>query len=100
MLHAFDSSLGRRLDALDVSAEARSSLDAQRVRLAAAEIPGSLDSQTQSKLKRAVAESFVHGFRVLMLIAAALALLGALAALVLIEGKAVRRSVAGHAAPA
>jgi len=100
MLHAFDSSLSRRLDALDVPAEARSSLDAQRVRLAGAEIPGNLDSRTQTQLKQAVAESFVQGFRILMLIAAALALLGALAAWVLIEGKAVRRSVAGHAAPA
>jgi hypothetical protein len=100
MLHAFGSSLNRRLDALDVSAQARSSLDAQRVRLAGAEIPGSLDSRTQTQLKQAVAESFVHGFRILMLIAAALALLGALAALVLIEGKAVPRSLAGQAAPA
>jgi hypothetical protein len=44
-------------------------------------------------LQRAVAESFVSGFRVAMLIGAALALAGAVSAATLIEGRAPRPTV-------
>jgi len=97
MLHAFNSSLNQRLANLDVTPEARELLDGQRERLAGAEIPANLSAETEAALKRAVAESFVYGFRVVMIIAASLAFLSALASWLTIEGKKVRQPAHGEA---
>jgi EmrB/QacA subfamily drug resistance transporter len=91
MLHAFNSRLEQRLNALNVTPEARALLDVQRSKLAGAEIPTSLPAEAQAQLKQAVNESFVAGFRTVMRIAAGLALLSALGAWLMIEGKATRR---------
>lgn len=89
MLHTFNSRLDQRLTALNVMPEARALLDVQRNKLAGAEVPATLPAETQAQLKQAVNESFVAGFRTVMLIAAALALLSALSAWLMIEGKAI-----------
>ncbi|HEX8888145.1 MAG TPA: MFS transporter [Pyrinomonadaceae bacterium] len=91
MLHAFNTSLNQRLMNLDVTPEARELLDGQRNKLAGAEIPASLNGEARTELKRAIAESFVYGFRVVMIIAASLAFLSALVSWLLIEGKKVRQ---------
>ena len=49
----------------------------QSVKLAGLEIPPSADPLTQEKIKGAVADSFVFGFRVVMIASAALALTSA-----------------------
>jgi EmrB/QacA subfamily drug resistance transporter len=100
MLHAFNSRLNQRLSALDLTTEARSSLDSQRVKLAGTEIPANLEAQTQSEVRQAIAQSFVHGFRLLMMVAAVLALLSALAAWLMIDGKVAPHSLAGQPSPA
>ena len=56
--------------------------------LATSPYRNSQKAETKQAVKRAVEESFVSGFRVVMLIAAALALASSLFALLLIEGKA------------
>jgi EmrB/QacA subfamily drug resistance transporter len=88
MLGVFNSSLDSRLGALEVSPQVRQALDSQRNKLAAAEIPAGVDAQTGSKLKVALDESFLDGFRLVMLINAGLALASALAAALMVEGKA------------
>ena len=57
----------------------------QQSKLVGIAIPAGLSHAAQAALQQAIAESFVTGFRVVMLIAAGLALVGALSALLLIE---------------
>ena len=87
MLHAFNQSLDRRTATIDVSAEVRHSLDEQRVKLAAVEPPANLSAETRAAIQQAVADSFVSGFRMVMLMSAGLALASGLSAWAMIEGK-------------
>ncbi|HEX9942468.1 MAG TPA: MFS transporter [Thermoanaerobaculia bacterium] len=91
MLHAFNRSLDRRLSSLDLTAETQHALDQERVKLGGMEVPREVDPQTRTELKRAISESFVSGFRRVMLIAAALALLSSLVAGMLIQGREIQR---------
>jgi MFS family permease len=91
MLHTFNVSLDQRLQTLGVSVETKQALDQQRSKLAAAEIPRDADSATQRILKQAIDEAFVNGFRRVTLVCAGLALLSALSAWLLIEGKKAGR---------
>jgi hypothetical protein len=84
VLHAFNRELDQSLARLDMSPEARHSIDDQRVRLAGAELPPGIDDQTQMALRRAIDESFVAGFRVVMMTAVGLALVSAVCALIMI----------------
>lgn len=77
----FNRSLEHRLNALAVSREVRMQIDTQRPKLAAAETP-------DPRAQKAIAESFVAGYRVTSWIGAALALLSALSAGLLIGRKA------------
>jgi hypothetical protein len=72
----FDHGLDRRLDALAISSAERAQIDQQRPRLAAAETP-------DPRAQRAIAESFLDGYRVILWIAVALALTSALSAFAL-----------------
>jgi EmrB/QacA subfamily drug resistance transporter len=92
MLQAFSSSLDRRLDSLGVDGELRSLIDEQRVKLAGVEIPADMSSSARAELERVVDESFVHGYRLVMVIAACLALLGALTSWLMIKGEANSRA--------
>jgi EmrB/QacA subfamily drug resistance transporter len=87
MLHAFNSQLDRRLASLGITTEIKQSLDQQRSKLAGAELGENLDPMVKSELKQAVDESFLAGFRRVMAVAMALALLSALSAWLLIDGK-------------
>jgi EmrB/QacA subfamily drug resistance transporter len=87
MLHTFNSQLDRRLTALGIPPEVKQALVSERTRLAAAELPESLAAAQGQSLRRAIDESFVAGFRRVMAVAAVLALLSAVSAAVLIEGK-------------
>ena len=92
MLNAFNIALDRRLDTLGLSPESRRQLDIERAKLAAMEPPPSLGPDTAANLRRAVADSFIVGFRRLLTLAAALAVLGALITWLVIENKSYRRS--------
>src|SRR5499427_3241254 len=80
MLHAFNSALGRRLDNLDLSPEARRQLDNDRAKLAAMDPPSALSPEIAASVRRTIADSFIGGFRWVLMVAAALAVLGALIA--------------------
>jgi MFS family permease len=87
IVHSFNRELDRRLARVDVAPEVRRSVDEQRVRLAGAELPLTIDEQTRTALQQAIKESFVFGFRVVMLTAAGLALVSAVVAFTVIEKK-------------
>jgi EmrB/QacA subfamily drug resistance transporter len=79
----FNRSLDEKLAAWNAPAAVRAEIDAQRPRLAAAEI-------TDARGRRAVAEAFVAGFRVVAGLAAALAVASAASALALREAASER----------
>jgi hypothetical protein len=62
-------------------------IETQRTKLVGIAIPAEVSNPLQAALELAINESFVAGFRVVMLVCAALAAASALSALLLIEGK-------------
>jgi EmrB/QacA subfamily drug resistance transporter len=85
----FDRELTNRLDAIpNLDPAVREAVVAQRTDLAAAQPPAEADTETAGSIEEAIDASFVAGFRVAMLVAAAASLLSAGVAWRMIEGKA------------
>lgn len=80
VVKVFDTTLDRRLRDAHLAPSARQVIEAQRSRLAAIET-------TDPHVRRAIAESFISGYRVAVRIAAALALGASVSAAVLIDDK-------------
>jgi MFS family permease len=78
MVAVFNHSLDRRLAPLPLSPAARVEIDRQRSRLAAAQAPS-------PAARRAIAESFVDGYRAILWISVALAVASSLSAAVLLR---------------
>jgi hypothetical protein len=78
--NVFNRTLDERLSRLSLQASVRAAIDAQRPRLAAAEID-------DPRGRRAIDESFVAGFRVVLWIAAGLAAASSLSAAWLIRAR-------------
>ena len=87
MLAGFGRQLSSRLAAMDLEPGIRQEIESQRVKLAAIEIPQDISIGTRDKIRQSIDESFVAGFRLVMLIASGLALLSAAAAWLTIERK-------------
>ena len=87
MTGAFARDFRDRLQSLNLPAEARVALESQTSRLASITIPNELERESKQLVERAVRKSFVGGFRLVILIAAALALASGLFAWLLIEGR-------------
>src|SRR5207244_4096650 len=51
ILHAYNGELDRRIEKLPLTPETRTLVDQQRVRLAGAELPSSVDSETRTELR-------------------------------------------------
>ena len=92
MLQAFNSRLDQRLQKIGISTDTQHALDAQRLKLAGAVVPGDLDPAVQTVLRKAINDSFVSGFREVMLISAVLAAMSGLVAWVFIRGSAAAES--------
>jgi len=84
MIDSFGKRLGKELSETQVSDEVRTSLEAQRVRLAGVEVPAHLDPAMRKSLEDAIASSFVSGFRLIMFVSVGLAIASALSAWLLI----------------
>jgi MFS family permease len=74
MLQVFSLSLESRLSVSAIPETTRRLVLDQRIKLAGVELPADLSQEQQTIVKHALAESFVSGFRVLMLIGAGLAI--------------------------
>ena len=85
--NAFNSSLDNQLAGLRLSPQARQDLEAQRSKLAGAEVPAGVSVEQRARIERAIDEAFLRGYRLVMLASAGMALAGALSAALLIEGK-------------
>jgi drug resistance transporter, EmrB/QacA subfamily len=97
MTGVFAGNFESRLQPLNLPAEVRAGLQSQASRLATIAIPESLAGETRQAVKRAVEESFVRGFRIVILVSAILALMSAFFAWLFISGrtKSVNDSVVG-----
>ncbi|MFL6505400.1 MAG: MFS transporter, partial [Candidatus Udaeobacter sp.] len=73
MIHVFKTNLNGRLRTANLPASIVQSLQAQSIKLAGIDIPQNLSAETQQVIRRAIDESFVSGFRWVMIIGAALA---------------------------
>ncbi len=87
VLATFSNSLDSHLAALHLSPGMQQQIEIQRVKLAGITIPTNVSSETHAAIKQAIDESFVSSFRQVALICAALALISALSAWLLVEGK-------------
>jgi len=87
IVHSFNGELDRRLAPMELSSEMRRVIDAQRIKLAGAELSSIADERPRLSLKQAIDESFVFGFRLVMLTSLGLALASALVAFTMIEKK-------------
>jgi EmrB/QacA subfamily drug resistance transporter len=97
---AFSTNLDARLERVDLSGDIRAELERTKADLGAAEAPKGVGAGTEARIERAIDESFVAGFRAVMLVSAAFALASALAAALLVRGKVRSASVAAlQAAP-
>jgi EmrB/QacA subfamily drug resistance transporter len=90
MNHAFNAHLQRHLDALALPPDVLQTVTTERAKLGAMQIPQSLDPTGQAALREAVVESFVGGFRWVMLISALFALASAATAWLTITDQARR----------
>jgi EmrB/QacA subfamily drug resistance transporter len=100
MTAAFARNFETSLQPLDLTAETRAELKAQASRLASISIPEQIREDAKPAVQRAIEESFVRGFRVVMLIAMVLAFMSALCAWLLIDGRVLpvkgKASAFGH----
>jgi predicted MFS family arabinose efflux permease len=81
LLARFNLSLDQGLARLALPADVTHAVDAERGRLAAAELPAWIDPPVRDRLRQLFEDAYVAGFRALMITGAVLALLGALSAL-------------------
>ena len=94
MLHVFNDRLDRRVMEFKLPPSVSQSLEVQRTKLAAIAIPEELNPATRDVVRRAIDESFVSGFRAIMVIGVVLAVASAIAALILIESTPRRQDLA------
>jgi EmrB/QacA subfamily drug resistance transporter len=89
--HVFNHQLADKLDASKLSSPIKHSVLEQRNRLTQIEPPKGLATDQEQALKHSIDESFLSGFRWVMMISAGLALLSALSAWSMIEGNPSNR---------
>ena len=82
MFQTFNACLDRRLDEINVPQQARDALAAERIKLAAMEVPSGLNDETKVAVDQAIDECFISGFRRITVIGAALAMTSSLIAFV------------------
>ncbi|MEA5595524.1 MFS transporter [Rivularia sp. UHCC 0363] len=85
VFNAFNYNLDRRLVNLNVPPQVQSILAKERINLAGAKIPDNISDKLKDGLEQAIALSYVDSFRLIMFIAAALALASAGVALLTIN---------------
>ena len=93
MLHVFQSELQRHLTNSKLPPAVIDSVRAQSAKLAAIDVPKEADRAMQASIRRAIDDSFVRGFRAIMVMGAVLALGGAITALIFF--RAIKRAGPG-----
>jgi EmrB/QacA subfamily drug resistance transporter len=87
LLARFNASLDEGLARLGLPADVARVADAERVKLAAAELPAWVDAAVRDRLRELFDEAYVAGFRALMVAGAGLAVLGGISGLWVGKGR-------------
>ena len=87
---AFSANLDARLDSMNLPGQVHAEMEAAKAHLGAAKAPEGVNANTAAHIERAIKESFVAGFRTVMVVCVVLALASALAAALLVEDRSVR----------
>jgi MFS family permease len=77
MVHAFGSRLNRSLSYLSLPPAIEQQVKADEIKLAGLQVPADLSPETRSAISESIGAAFVFGFRIVMVICAALALASA-----------------------
>ncbi len=101
MLQVFSSGLKHRLASLNISDQTRNAIYEQRIKLGGIDVDGAAvhpsgqasanEEPNQQAIEQAIKDSFVSGFRTIMLIAAAMALASTLSTWLLLEKRSKKR---------
>ena len=92
MVHSFNSCFDKRLDGMGVPSDVRRSLDSERIRLAAMEVPATIDGNLRTAIESAIDNCFVSGFRRVTLIGAVLALASSITSAVMLRSRPLRQN--------
>jgi EmrB/QacA subfamily drug resistance transporter len=92
MLLVFSAALDARLSDLGLAPETHMALEAERIHLASMQLPQDLGEAQREGVEQAIAAAFVRGFRIVMIIAAALALASAITAWFMIDPPGLARA--------
>lgn len=84
-LSTFNRNLDREMGSLNLDPQTVEVVDSQRIKLAAIDVPDSLDETTKSELRSAIKDSFLGSFRLMMKISAALVFISAIVSWLTIE---------------
>ena len=95
MVAVFNAQLNAALADLNLPPGVQEQLSAESADLANTQVPDSLDEATTQRVEEAIDSSFIRGFRVNMVIAAVLAVLGAVTAWFTVEDKVVKEDEDG-----
>jgi MFS family permease len=87
MVKAFGARLDHSLARLSVSPAILHQLQTDEIKLAGLQVPTDLNTATKNAIKKSIGEAFVFGFRIVMLICAALSLASAAVAWLMIPKK-------------
>jgi EmrB/QacA subfamily drug resistance transporter len=77
ILATFNQHLLSRLSSLGLEPGTQEQIESQRTRLAAIKIPDTIQAPLEAEIRQSIKESFVSGFRLVMLVASVLAVLSA-----------------------
>jgi EmrB/QacA subfamily drug resistance transporter len=89
MVHSFSTRLDHDLARLPLQPDVKKNLESNYIKLAALEIPATVDSSASAEIKASIDQAFVYSFRLVMLISAGLAVASAVPTW-LIESKSKR----------
>ena len=95
MVAAFERTLADSLESLNLPPNIVQEIRSNAARLGAINLPANLDAQITTVTRRAIAVSFVSGFRIIMLICAALAAGSAGISWRMIASRSVEKEIAG-----
>lgn len=84
-LSTFNANLDRDLDSLEITQETREYIDSQRIKYLLIEIPENVDPETREAIRSSIDNSFLASYRLVMMISAALVLIGTAVAWFTIE---------------
>jgi EmrB/QacA subfamily drug resistance transporter len=90
LVQVFDASVKKTLAGTGLPAAERQAIYQQRNRLVQIQLPSSLDEQQKGQARRAIDESFVTAFRVVVLLSALLSAVSAIIAWVTLDGHSPR----------